>query len=91
MADVFEFHFQPNGSGLFENFDTIYISGDHGPHFSSVYTIFNESRMMKQYKKRFHIISLCSYHCYNSCDAGGAETKTAARQLTKEGTEVLFS
>ena len=86
VADVFEFHLAPkgpNGSGLLSRFNTIYISGDHGPHFSSVYTIFNESRMMTRYQKRFHIISLCSYHCYNSCDAAGAETKTVARRLSK--------
>ena len=78
-------------SQMYSNFNTIYISGDHGPHFSSIYTIFNESRMMRRYSKRFHVLSLCSYHCYNSCDAAGAETKTLARQLTKAGSTVLTS
>jgi hypothetical protein len=92
VADVFAFHLAEqgaHGSGLFARFDTIFVSGDHGPHFSSIFTMFNESTMMKRYGKRFHIISLCSYHCYNSCDAAGAETKTLARDLSKAGTEVL--
>ena len=46
---------------------------------------------MRRYSKRFHVLSLCSYHCYNSCDAAGAETKTLARQLTKAGSTVLTS
>jgi hypothetical protein len=36
-------------------------------------------------------MSLCSYHCYNACDAAGAESKTIARDMTKAGEEVLTS
>jgi hypothetical protein len=92
VADVFEFHLQAkgdHGSGLFEEFTKIYVSGDHGPHFSSIQTLYNESRMKKRWGKQFHIISLCSYHCYNSCDAAGAESKTLSRVLAKAGTELL--
>jgi hypothetical protein len=75
VADVFEFHLAPkgeHGSGLFERFTKIYVSGDHGPHFASIDTIYNESRMKRRFDKDFHIVSLCSYHCYNACDAAGA-------------------
>ena len=92
VADVFEFHLAPkgeHGSGLFEKYSTVYISGDHGPHFSSKHTIYNESRMMRRFQKRFYIVSLCSYHAYNACDAAGAESKTLARSLAKSGEDIL--
>lgn len=35
--------------------------------------------------KNFMIISLCSYLCYNSSDAAGAESEVIARDLAKSG------
>jgi hypothetical protein len=90
VQDVFDFHLRKDGdkahrSDLFSKFSKIYISGDHGPHFSSVQTIFNESRMKFRYDKEIEVISLCSYHAYNVCDAAGAESKVLARARAKEG------
>ena len=84
VHDVFDFHLKPassTSSGLFEKFSKIYISGDHGPHFAGKSTLFNESRMKKRYGKEIHIVSLCSYHAYNRCDAAGVESKRLAKLL----------
>jgi hypothetical protein len=75
---------EDGGSGLLSKFTTVYVSGDHGTHFSDIYTIYNESRMFEKYGKVVHIVSLCSYHCYNRCDAAGVHSKKLGLQAAKE-------
>ena len=87
VADVMDFHMkakEDGGSGLLSKFTTVYVSGDHGTHFSDIYTIYNESRMFEKYGKVVHIVSLCSYHCYNRCDAAGVHSKKLGLQAAKE-------
>jgi hypothetical protein len=94
VADVFDFHMKPKsagGSGLFEKFNKIYVSGDHGSHFSATRTIFNESRMELKYGKHVHVLSLCSYHCYNLCDSAGVIGKDLAAKAALEGLELTTS
>ena len=69
VADVFDFYF---GQGehhckFFQvnNITKIYISGDHGPHFSSIQTIYNETTIYARYGIIVEAFSLCSYHAYN--------------------------
>ena len=69
VADVFDFYF---GQGshhctFFQanNITKIFISGDHGPHFSSIQTIFNETTIYSRYGIVVEAFSLCSYHAYN--------------------------
>jgi hypothetical protein len=85
VADVFDFHFSSSRpeSNFFESFKRVYVVGDHGPHFTSIQTVFNESRMYEHYDKEFFIYSLCSYHAYNRCDGAGVETKRVATHLIK--------
>ena len=72
--DVLDFHLNPErGSKLFERFTLINISGDHGSHFSARETIYFESRVWERYGKTIREVSLASYHCYNRCDAAGAD------------------
>ena len=50
VADVFDHHFKAadeGGSGLFDEIETIYLAGDHGPHFSCIQTVYNESCFWK--------------------------------------------
>ena len=94
VQDVMDFHMKPvdqGGSGLLGNFSKIHISGDHGSHFSSTKTIFNESRMFERYGIKVRIISLCSYHCYNRCDAAGVLGKKLAAKAALEGKELRTS
>ena len=88
VADVMDLHMKgkaKGGSGLLDHFKKITISGDHGVHFSDVQTVFNESRMFEKYNKEVHIVSLCSYHCYNRCDAAGVHSKKLAHAQAKRG------
>ena len=67
VADVFEFYFGKNGDpefkcSFFKQFHRVYISGDHGTHFSSIETMFNESRFKELYGVEFVMFFLCSYH-----------------------------
>jgi len=91
VADVFDFHLRRDGSGLFKQFHTISISGDHGPHFSSGETVYNESTFFKKFEKKVQVFFLCSYHAFNRCDAAGAAVKTLAGQLEKEDHALLTS
>jgi hypothetical protein len=80
VADVFEFYFGKNGDpefkcSFFKQFTRVYISGDHGTHFSSIETMFNESRFKELYGVEFVMFFLCSYHAYNRCDGAGVESK----------------
>jgi hypothetical protein len=93
MKDVWEFHMNPQDthhSGLFDKFHTIFLSGDHGPHFSAIDTIINESKWSTRSKPngekiRIHLLFLCSYHAYNRCDGAGAITVNERRRLEKLG------
>ena len=84
VADVMDLHLREGGSGLLKKFRKITISGDHGTHFSDIGTIYNESGMSAKYGKEVRIVSLCSYHCYNRCDAAGVHSKKIAKQAAKE-------
>ena len=86
VRDVFRLHLEKgeNRSGLFSLFHTMYVSGDHGPHFSSIETVYHESTWWSKYQIRVHIVSLCSYHAYNRCDGAGVESKRLSRQIHRE-------
>ena len=72
-ADVFQFHMgtassdseaNKNFSNLFSEFHTIYLVGDHGPHFSCLNTFYNESKMqMKKDNHRFVFMFLSCLQC----------------------------
>jgi hypothetical protein len=63
-ADVFNFHMgtaeneeEANSfSGLFASFHTIFLVGDHGPHFSCRNTYYNESLMQTKSNKNIHVL-----------------------------------
>ena len=61
----------------------LYVSGDHGPHFSSIKTMFNESTFFRRYNIELHLFFLCSYHAFNRCDAAGLESKLLHSFLQK--------
>ena len=72
VADVYEYFFNdklPKGHYCpffkAQNIKRIYLSGDHGVHFSSAATIYNESLFESRYGIELRIYSLCSYHAYN--------------------------
>ena len=88
VADVFEFYFGKNGDpefkcSFFKQFHRVYISGDHGTHFSSIETMFNESRFKELYGVEFVMFFLCSYHAYNRCDGAGVESKKVSIREAK--------
>ena len=88
VQDVMDLHMKGKnngGSGVFDKYRKITITGDHGVHFSDVQTVYNESRMFEKYGKEIHIVSLCSYHCYNRCDAAGVHSKKLAQREAKNG------
>ena len=76
--DVMDFQLSPKDeqhNGIFDNFEKIYLSGDHGPHFACNETLLWDSRVKEVYGKVVEPIFLCSYHAYNRCDGAGMETK----------------
>ena len=88
VADVMDLHMKGKangGSGLFDTFTKVYMVGDHGIHFSDIRTIFNESCMFSKYGKAVHVVSLCSYHAFNRCDAAGVHSKKLAFKEGKAG------
>lgn len=88
VADVFDFYFRRHGvtSDFFRSrgIDRIFISGDHGPHFVSKATIYNESCFYERYGVRVHCYFLCSYHAYNRCDSAGVESKRIAKLAARQ-------
>lgn len=86
VADVFEHHLKRKDA-IFRKFHTLYISGDHGPHFSSVRTVYNESTWFAKYGIKVHCYFLCSYHAYNRCDGAGVEAKRIAQAWAKKQKE----
>ena len=88
--DVLQFHLdQENGSKLFNRFHTIWISGDHGSHFSARETIYFEAMAWERYGKTLREINLASYHCYNRCDGSGAAVVALAKDQAKEGADLV--
>jgi len=82
MADVMDHHFKKKvdgGSGYLDQFDVIYLVGDHGPHFAAHKTFYNESKVWQRYGKRLFILFLCAYHGYNRCDGAGVQIKRLAQ------------
>jgi hypothetical protein len=87
VRDVMDFHLKGKlrgGSGLFDEFDRIYISGDHGSHFAAKQNIYFESTIFELYKKTVLLVFLCSYHCYNRCDAAGVYSKQLSIACARE-------
>ena len=78
VADVFQHHFSEGGSGFFDDIKHIILSGDHGPHFASIQTLWNESTFFNKYQKTIEPKFLCSYHAYNRCDGAGVCVKKEA-------------
>ena len=69
--DVMDFHLKSEengGSGQFETINEIFMSGDHGPHFSCNETVYDQSCFFERHGKIIHDSFLCSYHAYNRCD-----------------------
>ena len=98
VADVFEFYFGiqrglQHSCPFFRQhgIKKIYVSGDHGPHFSSIATMYNESTMKEKYDLEVVIFFLCSYHCFNRCDGAGVEPKKLAKEHGKGRTSVRSS
>ena len=86
VADVFEHHLKPRskgGSGCLEDIKHITLSGDHGPHFSNIQTLWNESTFFSKYGKTVHLKFLCSYHAYNRCDGAGVCVKKEAEHAAR--------
>jgi hypothetical protein len=90
MADVWEF-FLGHGeghSGFLQrnNITKLYVSGDHGPHFSSARTLWNESTLFEKHGIVLHMFFLCSYHAFNRCDGAGVESKKIHTNLMRTRT-----
>lgn len=88
VADVMDHHLKSKaqgGSGFFDDVTEIIQSGDHGPHFSCVETVYNESTFFKRYGKKVHNKFLCSYHAFNRCDGAGVKVKVLSEQKTRDG------
>ena len=98
VADVFEYllhHPDEHHWGFLRKFHKIFICGDHGPHFSSKETMYNESTFQEKYGIEVETVFLCSYHAFNRCDAAGVELKrlivSAAKQRLSYVTSVDFA
>jgi hypothetical protein len=78
VADVFHLYVgsQDNACQFFkrEGITNVFLSGDHGPHFTSIKTIYNESLFFERYGIVLVCFFLCSYHAFNRCDAAGVES-----------------
>jgi hypothetical protein len=85
VADVFDYHLREEGPRTFRKFHKIYLCGDHGGHFSSQETIFNESTFKTKYNIEVECLFLCSYHAYNLCDGVGVHSKREAEKVNKSG------
>ena len=81
-------------TSLLDNISKLYISGDHGPHFSSRKTFFFESTvhgLSKKWRARrkdgleIECQFLASYHAFNRCDGAGMFLKWACMMWWREG------
>ena len=75
MADVWEYFLGVSKFLKRKNITKLYVSGDHGPHFSAVQTFFKECTLYLKYQILLHDFFLCSYHAFNRCDSAGREPK----------------
>lgn len=66
-------------------------SGDHGPHFSSARTFYNQTTFDAYYDIEIRDSFLCSYHAFNRCDGAGAVSKVLARRAVRDGKPPLHS
>jgi len=88
QADVTDFHFDETNAHcpkLFEPFHTIIFVGDHGPHFASHDTMYNESTLSRRFGKKVKLMYLASYHAYSRADGSGAEDSTGLRRDLRLG------
>ena len=60
-------------------------AGDHGPHFSANRTFYNQTTFMDTYQIAIHDSFLCSYHCFNVCDAAGRVSKMLSAAEARDG------
>ena len=91
VADAMDLHFKQGT--WFNPFHRVYFFGDHGPHFASAQTLFNESTSYRRYKKEIHNFFFASYHAFGRADGAGAEDKRSARQDFRNGiprSSILF-
>ena len=75
-ADCTDFHLRAKSDftpGHFDTFTKVYFFGDHGPHFASVATMFNESTFYRIYSKEVYDNFFTSYHAYGRADGAGSE------------------
>jgi hypothetical protein len=82
-ADVMDFHFDKASKfnpGIFDKFTRVYFVGDHGPHFASCGTMFNESKSFYKYGKEIVLKFYTSYHAFGRADAAGAQDSIMLRQ-----------
>ena len=88
QADVTAFHLDESSQHcpmLFKDFNIIIFVGDHGPHFASHDTMYNESTLSRRYGKEIKIMFLASYHAYSRADGSGAEDSSALRRDLRAG------
>ena len=86
-ADVYHFHLQGvanSGSGLLDHFDTLYLVGDHGPHFTSKQVIYHDSVLQTKHQKKIVPLFLCSHHAFSRADGAGAEPKRLALSAARD-------
>jgi hypothetical protein len=70
---------------LFRNLTKVFLSGDHGPHFTSLFCHWFEYTLYDRTGIVFACFFLCSYHAYNLCDGSGATAKVAMHRHAIEG------
>jgi hypothetical protein len=83
QADVTDFHLrelEKDCPKIMEKCHTLIFVGDHGPHFASHETMFNESTCRRRYGKKIILMFLASYHAYSRADGAGAEDSTNLRK-----------
>jgi hypothetical protein len=63
----------------------ITVAGDHGPHFCSKNTFYNNTLFYALYGVVLTDSFLCSYHAFNVCDAAGCVSKRLAIAEMRDG------
>jgi hypothetical protein len=73
-------------------FEGLYITvaGDHGPHFCSKNTFYNNTLFKTMYGVVLTDCFLCSYHAFNVCDAAGCVSKRLGLVELRSGTISFF-
>ena len=88
VADCVKFHLSPkspHNPGWFDDFKEIIWVGDHGPHFSSSQTWYDESNAWHIYGKEVTDLFLPNYHAFSRADGAGAEDVMSSRRDFKKG------